>query len=156
MIAKGSESGGRKRIDGAALLSLLDAVLDALSLRVIAAGGIATARGVAAVLAAVADGEDAVSSTAFTRGMPQPGPHRVLRGSIAAAEALDDDLAGVVRPAGVEIPVPRFAPLPPTRESTGRIDAMPSHAGRSAGAVTAVQPAADVMAELCAGVRQGA
>jgi nitronate monooxygenase len=50
VIAKGWESGGRKRIEGPALLPLLDAVLDAVGVLVIAAGGIATARGVAAVL----------------------------------------------------------------------------------------------------------
>lgn len=182
VIVKGSESGGRKRFDGAALLPLLDAVLDAVSIPVVAAGGIATARGVAAVLAAGADGaragtrfiaaaesdahpewtravleasaEDAVVSTAFNRGMPQPGPHRVLRSSIAAAEALGDDAeVGVVRLAGAEIPVRRFAPVPPTRESTGSIGAMPFYAGQSAGAVTAVRPAAEIVAELAGGAQ---
>ena len=41
---------------GPALLPLLDAVLDAIGCPVIAAGGIATARGVAAAQAAGADG----------------------------------------------------------------------------------------------------
>ena len=56
VIAKGWESGGRKRIEGPALLPLLDAVLAAVAVPVVAAGGIATARGVAAALAAGADG----------------------------------------------------------------------------------------------------
>ena len=56
VIAKAWESGGRKRIEGPTLLPLLDAVLSAVSLPVIAAGGIATGRGVAAALAAGADG----------------------------------------------------------------------------------------------------
>ncbi len=181
VIAKAWESGGRKRIEGATLLPLLDAVLETVSLPVVAAGGIATARGVAAVLAAGADGarigtrfiaatesdahpdwvravigasaEDAVVSTAFNAGMPQPGPHRVLRSSIAAAGALDEDAAvGVVRLAGAEIPVVRFAPQPPTRESTGNVAAMPFYAGQSAGAVTAIQPAAEIVAELRTGL----
>ena len=42
VIAKAWESGGRKRIEGPTLLPLLDAVLDAVSIPVIAAGGIAT------------------------------------------------------------------------------------------------------------------
>jgi nitronate monooxygenase len=179
VIAKGWESGGRKRIEGASLLPLLDAVLDAVSLPVIAAGGIATARGVRAALAAGADGvrvgtrfiasvesdahpewiravveaaaEDAVVTRAFNRGMAEPGPHRVLRSSIAAAEVLEDDRVGVVRLAGAEIPVERFAPIPPTRDSTGRIDAMPFYAGQSAGAVTAIRPAAEIVAELRTG-----
>jgi nitronate monooxygenase len=180
VIAKGWESGGRKRIEGATLLPLLDAVLDAVALPVIAAGGIATARGVAAALAAGAGGarvgtrfiasdesdahpewvraiveasaDDAVVSTAFNEGLPQPGPHRVLRSSIAAAEALDDRQAGVVTLAGAEISVPRFGAVPPTRDSTGTIAAMPFYAGQSAGAVTAVQPAADILSDLRAGI----
>jgi NAD(P)H-dependent flavin oxidoreductase YrpB (nitropropane dioxygenase family) len=176
VIAKAWESGGRKRIEGPTLLALLDAVLGAVSLPVIAAGGIATRRGVAAALAAGADGvrvgtrfiaaaesdahprwiaaviaaaaEDSVVSTAFNAGLPVPGPHRVLRSSIAAAEALAGEQAGVVRVAGAEITVPRFGAQPPTRESTGAIDAMPFYAGQSAGAVDRVQPAAEIVAEL--------
>jgi NAD(P)H-dependent flavin oxidoreductase YrpB (nitropropane dioxygenase family) len=180
VVAKGWESGGRKRLEGPTLLALLDAVLDAVSIPVVAAGGIATARGVAAALAAGADGvrvgtrfiaatesdahpawqraivearaDDAVVSHAFNAGMPVPGPHRVLRRSIEAAEALGDDEAGVVRMGGAEIPVARFAPMPPTRESTGAIEAMPFYAGQSAGAVTAIRPAAEIMRELTAGI----
>ena len=148
VVAKAWESGGRKRIEGPTLLALLDGVLDAVSVPVVAAGGIATARGVAAVLAAGADGarvgtrfiaaaesdahpawveaviaaraEDAVVSTVFNTGLPEPGPHRVLRGSIEAAEALADGQVGVIRVAGMEFPVARFSPQPPTRESTAR------------------------------------
>ena len=78
-----------------------------------------------------------------------PGPHRVLRSSIAAAEALAEGAqVGVVRMFGAEIPVERFSPSPPTAESTGTIEAMPFYAGQSAGAVTGVKPAAEIMAEL--------
>jgi nitronate monooxygenase len=180
VIAKAWESGGRKRIEGPTLLPLLDAVLDAVDVPVLAAGGIATARGVAAALAAGADGvrvgtrfiaaaeadahpawveavvragaADAVVSTAYNVGLPEPGPHRVLRASIEAAEALPDEEIGVIRLAGAEIPVRRFAAQPPTRESTGAIAAMPFYAGQSAGAVRAIQPAAEIVAELAAGV----
>lgn len=179
VIAKAWESGGRKRIEGPTLLPLLDAVLSAVALPVIAAGGIATARGVAAAFAAGADGvrvgtrfiaaaeadahpawvqallaagaEDAVVSEAFNVGLPEPGPHRVLRSSIAAAEALTDADAGIVRLAGAEIPVPRFGAQPPTRDSTGVIEAMAFYAGQSAGAVAAVQPAGEIVAELAMG-----
>ncbi len=184
VIAKAWESGGRKRIEGPTLLALLDGVLDGVSLPVIAAGGIATRRGVAAALAAGADGvrvgtrfiaaaesdahpawvaaviragaNDAVVSTAFNVGLQVPGPHRVLRSSIEAAEAHADEPVGVVRVAGAEISVPRFAPQPPTRESTGAIEAMPFYAGQSAGAVTAIQPAGEIVAELARGLRQTA
>jgi hypothetical protein len=42
--------------------------------------------------------------------------------------------------------------VPPTRESTGAIDAMPFYAGQSAGIVARVQPAADIVAELATGL----
>ena len=180
VVAKGWESGGRKRFEGSALLPLLDDVLGAVALPVVAAGGIATARGVAAAFAAGAEGArvgtrfiaateseahpewvqavldahaaDAVVSHAFNVGMPEPGPHRVLRSSIEAAERLTVDQAGVLRLGGAEIPVARFGPQPPTRDSTGTIQAMPFYAGQSAGAVAAIQPAAEIVAELAAGV----
>jgi nitronate monooxygenase len=180
VVAKAWESGGRKRLEGPTLLALLDAVLGAVAVPVVAAGGIASARGVAAALGAGADGvrvgtrfiaaaeadahpawvqavidagpEDAVVSTQFNVGLPEPGPHRVLRSSIAAAEALADEQAGIVRLAGAEIPVPRFGAQPPTRESTGAVEAMPFYAGQSAGAVRAVEPAAAIVADLAAGV----
>ena len=185
VIAKGWESGGRKRFEGPALLPLLDSVLEAVSVPVIAAGGIATGAGVAAALAAGADGVrvgtrfiaaaesdahpswvhavidaeagDAVVSHAYNVGMPEPGPHRVLRSSLEAAGALPEDgEIGVVRVAGAEVPVPRFAPLPPSREATGAVDAMPFYAGQSAGAVSRVQPAAEIVAELAAGAQASA
>ena len=180
VVAKGWESGGRKRIEGPTLLPLLDDVLGAVAVPVVAAGGIATARGVAAVFAAGAEGArvgtrfiaageseahpewvqavldaratDAVVSHAFNVGMPEPGPHRVLRSSLAAAEALTVDQAGVMRIGGAEIAVARFGPQPPSRDSTGAIRAMAFYAGQSAGAVHAIQPAAEIVAELAEGV----
>jgi NAD(P)H-dependent flavin oxidoreductase YrpB (nitropropane dioxygenase family) len=180
VIAKAWESGGRKRIEGPALLPLLDSVLESVSLPVIAAGGIATARGVAATSAAGADAvrigtrfiaaaesdahpewveaviaakpEDSVVSTVFNVGMPEPGPHRVLRSSIEAAEALTEGQVGVFHVAGAEIPLDRFSAQPPTIETTGEIQAMPFYAGQSAGAVSTIQPAAEIVAELAAGL----
>jgi hypothetical protein len=109
---------------------------------------------VRAVIGATA--EDAVVSSAFNAGLAVPGPHRVLRSSIAAAEALEDEHAGVVRMAGAELPALRFGPLPPTRQSSGTIEAMPFYAGQSAGAVRAIQPAADIMAERRTGMSRPA
>jgi hypothetical protein len=55
VIAQGVEAGGHVR-GTIGVLMLLDEVLDAVDLPVLAAGGVATARGMAAVLAAGADG----------------------------------------------------------------------------------------------------
>jgi NAD(P)H-dependent flavin oxidoreductase YrpB (nitropropane dioxygenase family) len=183
VVAKSWESGGRKAVEGPTLLALLDETLAAVSIPVIAAGGIATAGGVAAALAAGAAGvrvgtrfiaasesdahplwvravlearaTDAVVSSAFNAGMPGAGLHRVLRSSLEAAQALPDGPVGVVRLAGVELRVGRFAPPAPTRESTGEVAAMPFYAGQSAGAVRDVRPAGAIVAELAAGVPVG-
>jgi nitronate monooxygenase len=55
LVARGGEGGGHGRND-VATLPLLQAVLDAVTVPVLAAGGIGTARGLAAVLAAGAAG----------------------------------------------------------------------------------------------------
>lgn len=55
IVAQGSEAGRHVR-GVVALFALLDAVLDVVRVPVVAAGGIATARGVAALLAAGAAG----------------------------------------------------------------------------------------------------
>ena len=76
VVAKAWESGGRKRVEGPALLPLLDAVLDAVALPVVAAGGIATARGVAAVL------RPAPAARASARASsPRPSPTPTRTGS---------------------------------------------------------------------------
>src|SRR4051812_3846144 len=93
-----------------------------------------------------------LSCTGFNASLPEPGPRRVLSGAIAAAEALADTQVGVIRVAGSELALPRFSAQPPTCESTGTITAMPFYAGQSVGAVRAVQPAAEIVAELAAGV----
>ncbi|HEX6023709.1 MAG TPA: nitronate monooxygenase, partial [Solirubrobacter sp.] len=144
------------------LRPLLEATLAAVSVPVIAAGGLATTDDVARVMrdgaagvrigtrfiaaaeseahpawiAAVldADADESVVTHAFNAGMPVPGPHRVLRRSIEAARALTGET--------------EFPPTPPSRDATGDVDAMPFYAGRSVGAVSAVQPAAAIVAEL--------
>ncbi|MEW1846582.1 nitronate monooxygenase [Nonomuraea angiospora] len=55
VVARGAEAGGHGR-DAVGTLPLLQSVLDAVSVPVLAAGGISTARGLAAVLAAGAAG----------------------------------------------------------------------------------------------------
>jgi NAD(P)H-dependent flavin oxidoreductase YrpB (nitropropane dioxygenase family) len=159
VIVKGLESGGRKRVEGPELMPLLEETLAAVSIPVIAAGGLGTAGDVARAMRAGAAGvrigtrfvaaaeseahpawiaalidataDESVVSHAFNAGMPVPGPHRVLRRSIEAAEA-----AG------------QFVPTPPSRDTPGDVQAMPFYAGRSVGAVTAVKPAAEIVAEL--------
>ena len=180
IIVQGTEAGGHVR-GQVSLLPLLDAVLGAVGVPVVAAGGIATARGVAAVLAAGAAGArvgtrfvatseagahpayveallrassaDTILTTAFS-GMWPDAPHRVLRSCVAAAEALPDGPVGQMSLGATQLPVPRFAVPCPTRDTTGAIEAMALYAGESAGAVTQVMPAADVVREQAEGAER--
>ena len=81
----------------------------------------------------------------FGIGWPN-APHRVLRSAVEAAEQLDRPVAGVVG----DQELPRFVPLPPTRETRGNVAAMALYAGESVDAVTRIQPASEIVAELTA------
>jgi nitronate monooxygenase len=179
VVARGIEAGGRAK-GGIGLLPLLDEVLDAVELPVIAAGGIATPRGVAAVLAAgaaaarvgtrflaaeeaathpvyleallAADGHDTVLTEAFSAPPAPRSPHRVLRSALEAAEALDEDVIGEMNLGSRRVPVPRFGPDNPPVDATGHVEAMALYAGQGVGAVRRRQPAAEIVAELAAGV----
>ncbi|MEP6661960.1 MAG: nitronate monooxygenase [Acidimicrobiales bacterium] len=174
IVAQGVEAGGHVR-GGIGLVPLLDTILDSVAVPVIAAGGIGTARGVAAVLAAGASAArigtrfvatvesgvhptyqqalvdagaaDTVLTEAYSVWWPD-APHRVLRSAVEAAEALGDEVVGEVGDGAEPFPIPRFAVRPPDRATRGRIDAMALYAGQSVGAVSAIVPAAEVVREL--------
>lgn len=180
VVAQGSEAGGhvRGRIN---LLPLLDGVLDAVDVPVVAAGGISTARGLAAVLAAGASAArvgtrfvatheanvhplyaeallhasagDTVLTETFSVMWPD-APHRVLRSCVDAAGAAPGAEVGEMLVGPTKVPVPKFSVLPPTRETTGSVEAMALYAGQSVGTVTAVVPAADVVRELVEGAER--
>jgi NAD(P)H-dependent flavin oxidoreductase YrpB (nitropropane dioxygenase family) len=178
VIAQGVEAGGHVR-GTTPLLTLLDGVLPAVSVPVIAAGGIATARGVAAVLAAGAHAArigtrflatpeadvhpdyqaallaatDTVRTEAFSTMWPD-APHRVLPSCVAAARRATGDIIGTVDPGGQPMPIPRLGPQAPTRATTGDIAAMPLYAGQGVATMTKVRPAAEVVAELVSGAAQ--
>ena len=177
VIAQGTEAGGH--VPGKlALHTLLPAVIDAVSVPVVAAGGIATARGMAAALAAGADAvrvgtrfvaasesrahplyqqalvsaaaRDTVLTEAFGADWPN-APHRVLKSAVDAAGSLDSEIAAEVDLGGTKYPVARFSAEPPVDNTSGHIQAMALYAGESVGAVKSVQPAAEVMRELAEG-----
>jgi len=180
VVAQGTEAGGHVR-GRVGLLPLLNAVLDAVDVPVIAAGGIGTARDVAAALAAGAAGvrvgtrfvaalecdahpeyvaalvaagaEDTVLTERFSVMWPD-APHRVLRSAVAAAETCPDDIVGEMELGGSRQPLPRFAVACPTRTTTGTIAAMALYAGESVGAVRGVMPAVDIVHELMDGAER--
>lgn len=180
VVAQGTEAGGHVR-GTTSLLPLLSLVLDAVRVPVVAAGGIASARSLAAVLAAgagaarmgtrfvaaaesgahpdyvakllAAGAQDTCLTEAFSAMWPN-APHRVLRSAIDAAASLTDDVVGTLEEAGQVLPVPRFSVIVPTAGTTGRIDAMALYAGESVDDVTSVRPAAEIVTELARGAER--
>lgn len=174
--AQGIEAGGHVR-GHIGLLTLLSEVLDAVHIPVLAAGGIGTGRGVAAALAAGADGvrvgtrfvaaeeaeahpryiealiasraTDTLLADSFT--LPCTGaPHRVLRASALAAHAFQGDVVAESYDPETSTtkPIRRLQKAAATRHVTGTIEAMPLWAGESVGSVRASQPAAAIIDEL--------
>ena len=82
VVARGGEGGGHGR-DAVATLPLLQAVLDAVEVPVLAAGGIGTARGLAAVLAAGAAGAWVGTALLTTH---EAGTTRAARQRLLAAD----------------------------------------------------------------------
>jgi NAD(P)H-dependent flavin oxidoreductase YrpB (nitropropane dioxygenase family) len=177
IVAQGTEAGGHVR-GQTSLLPLLSSVLDTLRIPVVAAGGIATARDLAAVLACGASGArigtrfvacaesgahplyvqaliaanaaDTCLTEAFSEQWPD-APHRVLRSAVAAANATRDAVVGEIEFGGERLPIARFSPVVPTARTSGNIAAMALYAGESVTHVRSVQPAAAIIAELVAG-----
>lgn len=176
VIAQGDEAGGHIR-GTLGLLPLLATVLDTVSIPVLGAGGIGSARSVAAVLAMGAAGvrvgtrfiaaeesnahpdyvkaviaakaEDSVRTNLFNVDCPLcPSTHGVLRSAIDAAQALDREVVGEFEIGGERRQIRRFQGTPPFRGVSGVIEAMACYAGQSVGAVKRVQPAAEIVAEL--------
>ena len=177
--AQGIEAGGHLR-GQLSLLPLLEGVLDAVSVPVLASGGIGSARSIAAVLQAGAAGvrmgtrfiaaaesnahpeyvealieagaEDSVLTTLFEVDCPMcPATHRVVRSALKLAEGLPDRPLGEMEVSGSHYPIQRFFGFPPTRQMTGRITAMACYAGQSVAAIHGVQPAGEIVAELVSG-----
>ena len=95
--------------------------------------------------------DDTVLTTAFGVMWPD-APHRVLKACVEAAEAFPEESVGELSIGDMRMPLPKFAVSSPGRTTTGTIRAMALYAGQSVGAVTRIQPAADIVAELTAGL----
>ncbi len=180
IVAQGTEAGGHVR-GVLPLLALLDAVLALPDVPpVLAAGGIASPRGMAAALAAgaaavrigtlfvateestahadyvralvAAKSDETALTTTFSVGWPD-APHRTLASAVAAATALPPDSVVATQSVtgGGTTDLPRFAVNTPSRWVTGNIAAMALYAGQGVGMVEAVRPAADVVRDLVTG-----
>jgi len=182
IIAQGAEAGGHVAGQVSSLVLLpriVDAVTPAL---VLAAGGIADGRGLAAALCLGADGvvmgtrflstpeanvhpvyqarlvgaseEDTVRTILFGHGWPH-APHRTLRSpfvkewvgreSATQDSRADEPMIGQTVIGGAEMPVERFASIPPNAQATGDIESMALLAGQSVGLVDEMRPAAEIV-----------
>jgi nitronate monooxygenase len=176
IVARGAEAGGHGR-DAVATLPLLQGVLDAVDVPVLAAGGIGTARGLAAVLAAGAAGawigtallacpeatnsqaaRDRIRATAetgtvYTRvfdiAAQVPWPPEF--GGRALANAFSRDWVGREQDLETdELAQTRFAADRDRKD----YDQMVLYAGQGVGLVTEERPAAEVVAGLAAGAEK--
>jgi nitronate monooxygenase len=176
IIAQGFEAGGHIR-GTLGLLPLLSSVLDAVSVPVLAAGGIGNGRSIAGVLAAGAAGvrmgtrfiaaaesnahpdyvkaliaaraEDSVRTNRFhVQCALCPSTHGVLRQAIEAADAFQGECVAEIEFEGKREQIVRFRGIPPFKGFNGHIEAMACYAGQSVGDVKRVQPAAEIVAEL--------
>lgn len=147
LVARGAEGGGHgePRIG---TLPLLADVLDAVDVPVLAAGGITSARALAAVLAAGASA--GWVGTAFA-ACPEAMTSDATRSAMLAAGGTD---TAITR----EFDVAQGYSWPeqfPERVLTERGGTpTPVNAGQGVGAVTAAEPAADVVARLCGGAEE--
>jgi nitronate monooxygenase len=172
VVAQGVEAGGHVR-GKQSLDDVLAGTLAVVGIPVVAAGGAGTAERFGALLGAgaaavrvgtrfvaaeeadshplyaqmliAASRHDTILTECFGVGWPD-APHRVLRSAVEDAERLDRPVVGVIG----EQEILRFLPLPPTREVRGNVAAMALYAGESVDAVTRIQPASEIVAELTA------
>jgi NAD(P)H-dependent flavin oxidoreductase YrpB (nitropropane dioxygenase family) len=175
IIAQGIEAGGHVR-GTFSLLALLDQVLRAVEVPVLAAGGIGSGRAMAAVLAAGADGvrigtrflaveeaeahpdflkkliaaeaQDTIYTEAFSAQWR--APHRVLRSSVEAAEAFQGEVVGTMADTwnGETYELRRFECSATHKSAAGNIAAISHLAGESVGGLTKVQTAAEIIYEI--------
>jgi nitronate monooxygenase len=174
LVVQGAEAGGHRgtfidapRVPAYGLLALLQLVAEAVPTPLVATGGIASARGVAAVLAAGASA--AQVGTAFMR-CPEAGTSEVHRSALASdtptalTRAFSGRLARGIRNRfmdehGAHAPLayPEIhhvtAPLRKAGRERGDGDVINLWAGE-AHRLAQARPAAEVVAQLAAGVRR--
>jgi nitronate monooxygenase len=176
IVVQGFEAGGHVR-GQVGLLPLLPTVADAVSpLPVVAAGGIADGRGLAAALALGAEGvwvgtrfvasdesdahteykkrlleaseTDTVYTEMFHVGWPPHSPHRVLRNALTDGSPPPSGPVAQARLGGQTVDVPPFGSATPTVHTEGRTDLMANYAGQGVGLVHNLLPAAAIVEQI--------
>lgn len=178
IIAQGHEAGGHVRGE-VGLMALLPAVVDEVGpTPVIAAGGIADGRGLAAALALGADAvwvgtrfvaseeseshpdykkrlvgareTDTVYTEAFHLGWPPHSPHRVLRNPLTEGAPAPAGAIARVNLGDRTIEVPAFSSGGPTIHTEGQTELMANYAGQGVATIDAVLPAATIVGRIVA------
>jgi NAD(P)H-dependent flavin oxidoreductase YrpB (nitropropane dioxygenase family) len=183
LIVQGVEAGGHVQ-SVVGLLALIVAVRRAVSLPLVAAGGIADPASARAALVAgtaavamgtrfvasdecdahphykasllKAEGRDTVLTELFDVGWP--APHRVLRNSTYERwEAGGCPPSGRRPGEGEEVApgIPRYAVNMPLAGVEGDVEAMAMYAGQGVGAIDAVEPAGAIVERYAAALRSG-
>jgi nitronate monooxygenase len=191
IVAQGVEAGGHIAGEVTTFVLVPRVVGAVAPTPVVAAGGIADARGLAAALALGAQAvmigtrliatpeayahpvykqkvlaateEQTVRTTLFGHGWPN-APHRTLRTPFVerwlpeeargSEERPDEPRIGETKIGGHPVPVLRFMGFPPTPDASGDLESMDFLAGQSAGLVTEIKPAAEVVREIVEGARR--
>ncbi len=182
LVVRGVEGGGRMH-GTESLWPLLAEVVGAVTVPVLAAGGIGDARGLAAALAAGAAGVrmgtrflaaaesgihdlyrqaliaasagDTVLTDEFRADWPdEQSSSRVLRASLDAARAFPDDVVGELVMGPMTMPVPRFSVAPALAGSRGAVEAMAMYAGESVRFVREVESAVDIVRNIAQGAEE--
>jgi nitronate monooxygenase len=179
LVVRGTEGGGRMH-GHRSLWPLLVEVLDVVEVPVVAAGGIAEGRGVAAALAAgaaavrmgtrfvatpesgahptykdaivAASGSGTVLTDAYRVMWPsEQADARVLRAALERARALPDDAPVAKMTVGPQtVDIPRFGVPPPTTTADGDVTAMALYAGESVASINAIEPAGELVRRIAA------
>jgi hypothetical protein len=103
------------------------------------------------LVSSVAPHRNTLVELTVTTANPRRRPNRKHL-SRDAAEFLTGDVAGEMEVRGKRTSIAKFQGVPiPVTSMSGHVEAMCCYAGQSAGDVRAVQPAADIVAELVAG-----
>jgi nitronate monooxygenase len=183
LVAQGAEAGGHVR-GTVGLISLVPAVVDvAGSVPVLAAGGIADGRGLAAALMLGAHGayvgtrfvasaescahddykrrivETASASGTFVSdmfhiGWPRDSPHRVIRNALTEGGEPPNGPVARMKRGSDWVDIPAFAAPVPTVGVEGRTDLMANYAGQSVGLVRDVAPAAMIVERMMSEAEQ--
>jgi len=175
VVAQGVEAGGHV-LGQVGLISLLPAVVDAIpDTPVVAAGGIADGRGLAAALALGADGaalgtrfvasieceahpdykrrlvdaseQDTWHGGLFSIGWPD-APHRVLKNALTEGGEPPPSPVARLQLEGNTVDMPAFASAPPHASAVGRTELMANYAGQGVGLIHDILPAARIVEQL--------